>query len=188
MAGGWGEGDRQLSTVEVMDTETYQWSTAADLPERMSNVSATVCGGQLFLLGGAVDSLYVKSVYTCSVNALIQSCVLNSLEEKRESSSKIKANGWRQVADLSVTQSSNESFHGRLLAIGGNDSGKPTTTVYMYDSTTNSWEIISHMTTGQSDCLTAVLPNNQLMIVGGYTGDSAWTLTDMVELATMCND
>ena len=32
VAGGIGEGRKKLSTVEVMDTETLQWSTASNLP------------------------------------------------------------------------------------------------------------------------------------------------------------
>ena len=33
VAGGWGEGRKVLSTIEVMDTENHQWSTAADVSE-----------------------------------------------------------------------------------------------------------------------------------------------------------
>ena len=72
VAGGWGEGDRVLSTVEVMDTETHQWFTAADLPEPTYQASATVCGDQLYVLGRMdKDRAFIKSVYTCSVSALV---------------------------------------------------------------------------------------------------------------------
>ena len=37
-----------LSTVEVMDTETHQWSTAADLPQPMYCMSATLWGPALY--------------------------------------------------------------------------------------------------------------------------------------------
>ena len=177
-----------LSTVEVMDTETRQWSTAADLPRRMSYVSATVCGDRLYMLGGAEGDYYVKSVYTCSVSALLQSCVPSSLEaEFHRTSLEDKARVWRQVADLPVTQSACEYFHGRLLAVGGMkfESGKDTTAVYIYNFTTNSWEIISHIKTGRHLCFTAVLPNNQLMIVGGVI---RYNYTDSIELATVCDD
>ena len=182
VAGGWGVGygaPRDMSTVEVMDTETHQWSTAADLPKLMRRASATVCGDQLYIMPSGVEDRDVQSAYTCSVSALLQSCVPSSLEEKFHED---KAGVWRQVAALPVTQSSCESFHGRLLAVGGMmESGdKATTAVYMYNSTTNSWEIISHMTTGRYDCFTAVLPDNRLMVVGGYT--------DSVELATVYDD
>ena len=50
----------------------------------------------------------------------------------------------------------------------------------MYILTTNSWEIISHMKVGRYDCFAAVLPNNQLMVVGGFT--DSFSTTDTVEV------
>ena len=186
VAGGEGEGEVVLSTVEVMNTENHQWSTAADLPQPIYLASATVCGDHIYMLGG-FDKHYsvIKSVYTCSVSALLQSCVPNSLEAKlKRTSLSDKASVWRQVADLPVTRSTCESFNGRLLAIGGeDDSNQATTAVYEYSSTSNSWEVISHMTTGRYLCFTAVLPNNQLMVVGGKT--DTWASTDTVELASV---
>ena len=183
VAGGWGESG-VLSTVEVMDTETHQWSTAADLPEPMRHSSASVCGDQLYLLGSlnACDT-GIKSVYACSVSILLQSCVdANSKGASLED----QASVWRQVAELPVARSTCESFHGRLLAIGGEmDTREPTTAIYMYNSTTNSWGIISHMTTGRWNCFTAVLPNNQLMVVGGKIGHGPFifNVTETVEVA-----
>ena len=151
-----------------------------DLPWPMYLASATVCGDQLYMLGGFEDRTPTKSVYTCSVSALLQSCVQSSLEAKLKKTSLVdKARVWRQIADLPVALSTCESFDGWLLAIGGktNASEKPTTAVFMHNSTTNSWEIISHMTTGRYYCFTAVLPDNQLMIAG--------SLTDTVEIASV---
>ena len=183
VAGGLGSGG-VLSTVEVMNTENHQWFTAADLPQPMYYASATVCGDRIYMLGGFdVHYSVIKSVYTCSVSALLQSCFPNSLVKRTFLSDETSV--WRQVADLPVTRSTCESFNGRLLAIGGkDDSGKArTTAVYEYSSTSNSWEVISHMTTGRYLCFTAVLPNNQLMVVGGWTDIS--TRTDTVELANV---
>ena len=86
----------------------------------------------------------------------------------------------KQVADLSVMD-----FHGRLLAVGGRiDSEKATTAVYMYSPATNSWGVISHMTIGRYDCYTAVLPDNHLMVVGGFIGCG---MTNSVEVASVYN-
>ena len=75
------------------------------------------------------------------------------------------------------------TLHGRLLTIGGVDSYKLSTAVHMYQPTTDSWEVISHMTTPRYDCLAAVLPDNQLMIVGGWTtGDMP---SDSVEFGSV---
>ena len=176
VAGGEGEGG-VLSTIEVMNTETHQWSAAADLPQPMRYASAALCGDQLYILCGlSRDIACTRFVYTCSVSALLQSCAWSPLEDK--------PNVWSRVADLPVIHSTCESFHGRLLAVGGKMASlNATKAVYMYNSTANSWEIISHMTTGHWNCFTAVLPDNQLMVVGGTT-DGGWS--DTVEIASVC--
>ena len=167
-----GETDRGRSlmrTVEVMDTETLQWSTAADLPQPLSKAPGAVCGDHVYILslwGG------LKSMYTCSVSALLQSC-----------RSRPTAGVWNTVAAPPVTHTTCVSTHGRLLAIGGRDSNnKPTAAIYMYDRPTDSWEVISHMTTPRYLCYAAVLLNNQLMVVGGIT---KYGETDSVEIATV---
>ena len=90
---------------------------------------------------------------------------------------------WHQLADTPVTLSTCASLHGQLLAVGGEESDdKETTAIHMYNITTNSWEVISHMTTPQRQCLVAVLPQNELMVVGGYTSGGK---TDSVEIASI---
>ena len=51
VAGGIAVG-QALSTVDVMDMNTREWFTAASLPECVCFMSATVCEGRLYLLGG----------------------------------------------------------------------------------------------------------------------------------------
>ena len=121
VAGGEGEGGAILSTVEVMNTENYQWSTAADLPQPMHGTSATVCGDRMiiYMLGGFYKSetsstSASKSVYTCSVNALLLSCVPSSKHKKTPNSSV-----WRQVADLPLARSTCETFHGQATLRNG---------------------------------------------------------------------
>ena len=79
------------------------------------------------------------------------------------------------------------TFCGQLLAVGGVGSdNKPTTAVYMYNQATNSWNIISHMTTARKLCFAAVLPNNQLMVVGGEAKiDDKWSYLDSVEFGSL---
>ena len=84
------------------------------------------------------------------------------------------------ISDLPVTQTTCIMMENSLLAIGGKDSeNKCATTIHMYKPATNSWEVISHMATPRSRCFAIVLPNSELMIVGGRTlvGDA-----DTVEL------
>ena len=185
VAGGVGEEDKDLSIVEVMDTETLQWSTASSLPHPLYQASATPCGDQSYTLGGIDQSgKQSKSVFTCSLAALLQSCQPQSLVARLKTLSLAsRPKVWHQLADTPVTLSTCASLHGRLLAVGGKDSdGKETTAIHIYNTTTNSWEVISHMTTPRWRCLVAVLPHNELMVVGGRTpiGD-----TDSVEIASI---
>ena len=70
--------------------------------------------------------------------------------------------------------------------MGGYDSDyKQTTAIHMYNATTNSWEVISHMTTPRSQCLVAVLPHNELVVVGGRKPDSGWIGIYSVEIASI---
>ena len=186
VAGGLKEGDKDLSTVEVMDTETLQWSTASSLPHPLYQASGTLCGDQVYMLGGFdQNNKQSKSVFTCSLAALLQSCQPQSLGARLKTLSLARRSKvWHQLADTPVTSSTCASLHGRLLAVGGKDSdGKQTTAIQMYNTTINSWEIISHMATPPRLCLVAVLPHSELMVVGGFIagGDK----TNSVEIASM---
>ena len=187
VAGGEREGNKKQSTVEVMNTETLQWSTASSLPHPLSQASATLCEDQVYMLGGFDQSGQSKSVFTCSLAALLQSCQPQSLGARLKTLSLAsRPKVWHQLADTPVTLSTCASLHGRLLTVGGKDSdSKDTTAIHMYNTTTNSWEVISHMASPRSRCSVAVLPHNELMVVGGRTPDSSWTGTDSVEIATI---
>ena len=185
VAGGIGERDNDLRTVEVMDTETLQWSTASSFPHPLCSATATLCGDKLYMLGGWVQSGRSKSVFTCSLAALLQSCQPQSLGGLKTLSLARRPKVWHRLADTPYALSRCVSLQGQLLSVGGQDSDikREATAVHMYNTTTDSWEVISHMATPRSRCLVAVLPHNELMVVGGYTPDG--TITDSVEIATI---
>ena len=189
VGGGYGDNDKAVRTIEVLNTETREWHTAADLPHPLSHSSMALCGDLVYLLGGVdIDNDSVNSVYSCSLTSLLSSTgfsiSLGRLVSILARSIKSSPWPWNRVADLSVNRSTAVNLHGRLLAIGGQDSeDKSTTAVCMYQPTTNSWEVISHMITPKYCCLSAVLPDIQLMVVGGMTtGDK---MCDSVEFGTI---
>ena len=144
-----------------------------DLPQKLSRSSLTLCGDLVYLLGGHdKNNRATNSAYSCLLSSLLLSAGSKLLGGRLVSTLTRSASGspWNRVADLPVTLSTAVNLHGRLLAVGGGDSaGTPSTAVHMYQPTTNSWEVISHMTTPRCRCLAAVLPDNQLMVVGGET-------------------
>ena len=167
VAGGVQEDGTKLTTVEVMNTDTLEWSTASSLPHALYAASATVCGDCIYLVGGCGQHSWTTSVFTCSLSALLQS----------QSNSQV----WDTITDLPVTCSTCATLNEQVVAVGGRYSDKKVTNnIYSYKRETNSWEVISHMPTPRYQCLVAVLPHNKLMVVGGWTGTKE---TDIVETA-----
>ena len=94
-----------LTTVEVMNTDTLQWSTASSLPCPLSGASATICGDKIYLVGGQdKNGTSTNSILTSSLTDLLQSRT-NSV--------------WHLIADLPVSQSTCVTLNKRLLAVGG---------------------------------------------------------------------
>ena len=133
-----------LDTVEVLNTETLQWSTASSLPPG-ANPQMTTCGGCIYLASSD------NKVFSCSVEDLLKS--INSSD----------CSVWTRLAR--VHGSSLVTLRGSVLAIGGGDARIGA--IHCYDVTTNSWSVIGDMPTPRIGTVTAVLPSNELMVVGG---------------------
>ena len=193
VAGGRGRDHKPLHLVEVMDTETLQWSTASSLPFALRYASATICQDRIYLLGYDTRN-EPRSVLACSMADLLQSCRPQSLGARLETLTLQEI--WHRVADLPVRASSCAALCGQLLAVGGSDDTfeNYTTAIHQYNPATNYWEVISHMPTARWNPLVAVLPGNKLMVVGGninmsdiisYLFGIISGKTDVVEIATL---
>ena len=183
VAGGKGDNDIRLSTVEVMDTESVLWSTASSLPHPLTLASATICGEILYMLGGFNPGGRSKSVFTCSLSALLQTSRPQSLGARLKTSLSLaqQPSVWQKTADTPVYQATCTNLCGHILAVGGLDSDlEPTSAIHKYDLVKDSWTVISHMTIPRYWSLVAVLPGDRLMVVGGETATRG---CDIVEIA-----
>ena len=171
-------GGGHLLAVEVMDINTKQWTTVCPLPQKLQLLSGIVCGDSLYLAGGYTGVFGSNSVFTCSLPDLWKPETLGS----RILRTLTRSNVWKEISSLPVTLSTLASFGGHLLAIGGeHDSGNHTTDVYRYDSHTDSWHVISQMKNKRAWCLAVTLPEDRLIVVGGWAGiGRGWT--DSVEI------
>ena len=168
VAGGNSEVVGNLTIVEMMDTRTLIWSTVASLPHPYRETSLTICGDQLYMLGGVDDEGETKSVLTCLLTELLRG------------SSSI----WYRVADVPAYFSTCAAVNGELLAVGGCDEdGRPSSAIHKYNPTVNSWDLIGNMPTARWDSLVAVLPNNEMMVVGGQVGYGSADICTEVEIA-----
>ena len=178
VAGGWGA-DEERAPVEAMDTKTLYWTTVASLPHPWSQATATIFRDQMYMTGGFGEgSTVIRSVLTCAVGDLLQSAVSQrqSLGSRLATALHIRPFPdshpvWQEATELPVNHSTLVTLQGHLLAVGGYDSDiEPTSAVYQYDKTTNSWKEISHMNTKRFQSMAVVLPDNKLMVVGGNGG------------------
>ena len=184
-AGGYANGKR-LTAVEIMDTETHQWLMAASLPHPFSNASLTFTRDRIYMAGGYDHRGVTNSVLTCSVQELLKSCQLHSVETQLRRGSVFRKNthdAWQRIANLPLYLSICVTLGRKLLAIGGKDSkGQHSTAIHAYNFATNSWDVVSHMATPRSHPLVTVLPGNTLAVVGGWTVGGH---TNAVQIATV---
>ena len=167
IAAGGLDGERRLSTVEVMDTESLQWTLVNPLPHPMWGASIAVSQEKVYLLGGWDQNVdETLSVFTCSI---LQTQPLDAQLEKTAN----QLTPWHQAADAPHYRSTAVCVGEVLLAIGGESAaGEETSAIAYYNTTSDSWEDMGHMTTPRYLPLVALLPSNELIVAGGYGGDT----------------
>lgn len=170
VAGGAGERYEYLRTVEVLDISSMQWFDCSPLPEPLSNASTTLCGDNIFILGGWFSAdTPTTSVLTCRV-------------EQAHGTPQIH---WNHLADLPVLMSTGVSHQEHLLAVGGVDcKNNPVDSVYRYDRTSNSWRVVGRMLRPRGQAFAAMLPSQELLVAGGHTGYNFNKIYE-VEIATI---
>ena len=153
-------GSAGLSTVEVLNLHTLQWASASSSPEALVYPSMTLCGEHVYLSG------YNKTIFSCSVEELIKSC------KPASTNSSAGDSVWTRLPDTPTYNTTLATLRGRVLTIGGSDKsgGTPTGAIHSYDRSTNSWSAIGEMPTPRYRTLVAVLPSNELVVVGGWGG------------------
>ena len=172
-----GVGGDVLRTVEILNTSTSQWmsSPETDLPEPVWAASATLCNGNIYMLGGRDrNGAGLRTAYSCSLESFLLYCRPKSLTSRLSSVftlNKPTFNVWNRITDVPVALSTCTSVRGHLLAVGGKDTscGEPTAKIHSFNQSTNKWTTINRLYTARSSCFVFSHPDNELVlyIVGG---------------------
>ena len=172
-----------INTTEILNIETKQWSTASPLPYKIYKATTTLCGETLYLMGGYTDSNDNHSVISCQLRDLLEQSTL-SIQRQPSSSTATHSKVWQNIPDLPVWTSACATIQGHVLAIGGEDKqGKSSSVIYRYVQQKNEWTVVNNnMMIARSKCLTTVLPDNNLLVVGGYNDSER---TDETEISTV---
>ena len=111
-----------------------------------------------------------NKVFSCPVEDLLKSTISSDIGSVRT-----------RLANIPVPEKSTlATLRGRVLAIGGKDGGNPTGAIHCYAVATNSWSVIGEMPTPKCRVLTAVLPSNELVVVGGVGRNQKLLATTMI--------
>lgn len=151
------DGWSYLSSVERWDPLTRQWTFVAPMNSQRSTVGVAALHGKLYAVGGRDGSSCLRTVECYDPHT----------------------NRWTLVAPMSKRRGGVgvAVAHGYLYAFGGHDApaSNPSASrfdcVERYDPTTDTWTIITSMTTGR-DAMGVALMGDRLFIVGGYDGQA----------------
>ena len=168
--------------IEMLDTESEQWYTLASLPKATTDLSVTLCGGNLYLLGGCLSKNHTKTVLTCHLKTLLKTAIQSSSWSGPASTG---MDAWQRIADVPVYASTSAVLFGTVLvAIGGyEESETPTDKIYSYDPSEDSWHVVGSMSKARYQAVAATLPGNHVMVVGGYDAD--YNGSDVTEIGSV---
>ena len=167
VAGGKNQQAFFYAIVEILNTQTKQWSSVSSLHFPTCEPSVSICGEHIYAHARYVPySIEATSVLRCSMFSLVFSTPESDI--------------WEKIASLPVMKSELVSVKGQLLAVGGESSKDvPIKEIYQYNPSTDSWQVVSRMNIARSQCLARLLPNNKLIVGGGSASGKP------IELATI---
>ena len=167
VAGGFGHGDKRLPTVEMMDIHVRQWHSVTPLTFGITEASAVIVNGRVYVGGGYSHIMDERRVMASSLDGLLS-----------------PDSEWEFITNLPVnhTTLSTTLAGGRLLAFGGDTSNQ----IYSYNDKNNTWEVVSSFLEARANPLVATLPN-LLIIVGGNGCNRAVELGTSTDLTANCS-
>lgn len=172
-----------VKKVEMLDTEISQWCTLASLPQAMTDMSISLCGGHLYLLGGWSSEDRTKAVFTSHLQTLVKTANISSNPPSVSAHSPL--NVWQRVADApAYACTSTVLFNTVLVAVGGFDGSEtPIDEVYSYEPLDNSWHTVGNLSSARYQAVAATLPGDRVFVVGGY--DIEYRRSDHTEIGSI---
>ena len=151
--GGYGDDGGWTATVELFQVKTRRWYKLTNIPQPLSDPSATICGNQLHVIG------YDDDGYTCSIKNLPSS------DEPITSQSIPRLISWTSLPRLPVIRSTAATLYGQLIIIGGRQGRSTVNSIHQLVD--GQWVEIGSMSSGRRECLVVSPSPDRMMIVGG---------------------
>lgn len=184
-AGGY-DGSELLTSAELFDPSTLKWTPTGNLGQARSGHTATLLGDGRVLVTGGNDDPY------------------NNGNPLRTAELFDPATGLWTAAELMIQARSQQTAtllqDGRVLVVGGADTGGWLDSAELFDPATNTWTETDSLAQARGDQTATLLQDGRVLVVGGVVGKGSccrplssaelfdprtgtWTSTeDMVEL------
>ena len=174
VTGGLAEDDSTiLNTTDVLDLTTRKWSTpeGLNLPVPLQLHVLTLCGENLYLVGGAmVNPVKSSGDFNSQAWRAKWSDVKQTVDPQH--SQPQRGAVWARIADPPTLYPTPVSCGGALYTVGGmtrND--KPISTVYSYITARNQWVSVGDMSVGRFWHCAVPLSSNTIFVAGGYVAN-----------------
>lgn len=154
IGGGIGDCSGGTTAVELFHVKNRVWYRLTDFPEPFPLPSATVCGGQLNVVGTSVMG------YSCSLQELPSS-------DQPLTSPLVLC--WKPLPQL-VRATTVATLCGQLVSIGG-EQGPWSPFPYIHQLLDGQWVTIGCMTSDRYECLVASPYPDRIIIMGGIGED-----------------
>ena len=144
------------STVEMLNSETGQWSTLAPLPFAFREMAVAVCDDKCYLIGG--DHQEGADPTACSA----------PLPLLMEGAS--QPSPWEVLPDCPLFASAAAELGGCVLALGGMTQAIiPSTDVHLYSENSKSWRRTTavNLPIASYDATSTTLAEDSIIVVGG---------------------
>ena len=148
--GGCGSDGDVTATVELFQVKSKRWHTLTDLPQPLTDPSATICGDQLHVIGHDGEG------YSCS---------LQSLPSNDRPITSPLTLSWKPLPPLPVTASTAATLCGQLVLIGGGQDWSRVNSIHQLVE--GQWVEIGSMTSVRWLCLAVSPSPDRILIVGG---------------------
>ena len=148
------------TTVEMLNSETGQWSILAPLPFALRSMSTAISNGRCYLIGGVHQGGATNRAYSAPLPLLMESASQPSPSSAM----------WEVLPKCPLFGSTAAELGGCVLALGGMTQAMfVSTDVYLYSRNSKSWRrttavnlpVVSYLATS------ATLAGDSIVVVGG---------------------
>ena len=157
-----------FSTIDVLDTTTWQWYSPANLqlPRPMFNMQVTVSATHICVASARIA--YDATTHTGMASKSVWQLPVSTLTKvlMGEDSS---PHDWEEIAPTPHKRSALLQHTAHPLAVGGHESGKATLTIAAFDPCSNKWSTVGQLLEPRTMCTVISLSRCSFLVCAGLS-------------------